>query len=299
MAGDRNDVDALQPVLDRLAPALEILDGFHHRNKNQHRLSKWWAQLDMLRRATRKLALDLQASIRDRPPPLSQAAKRRKKLKAAAGGGGADERLGLRAGYLRGQLVPRAYLAFTQLAADNQYAQLGLALLGVLAQVDQAASSLAPAARETAAAAAATATGSSTAAHSAVGPGDVAVVVAAGRRVRPPGASEETTDVGVAVSRTDVARGVDAESSLSTGGAHQGAEGGRDPLMPPPRNTRLGEDRRHETADREGKGASPQPGKRKGDEFDQLFGPLQPKSSSKKKKRKKRDEFDDLFSSLL
>lgn len=116
MAGDRNDVDALQPVLDRLAPALEILDGFHHRNKNQHRLSKWWAQLDMLRRATRKLALDLQASIRDRPPSPSQAAKRRKKLKAAAGGGGggggggADERLGLRAGHLRGQLVPRAYL---------------------------------------------------------------------------------------------------------------------------------------------------------------------------------------------
>ncbi|EAQ89003.1 hypothetical protein CHGG_05622 [Chaetomium globosum CBS 148.51] len=33
-----------------LAPALELLERFHHRNKNQHRLAKWWAQADMLRR---------------------------------------------------------------------------------------------------------------------------------------------------------------------------------------------------------------------------------------------------------
>lgn len=103
MAGDRYDVDTLQQALDRLGPALEILDGFTHRNKNQHRLSKWWAQLDMLRRGARKLSLCIQDSIRDRPP---QGRKRKKQ----SAGGGRDENLAFRARHLRVQLVPRSYL---------------------------------------------------------------------------------------------------------------------------------------------------------------------------------------------
>ena len=103
MAGDRYDVATLEQALGRLGPALEILDGFTYRNKNQHRLSKWWAQLDMLRRGTRKLSLDLQDSIRDRP---SQVKKRKKRAVAK----GADQKLDLRARHLRVQIVPRSYL---------------------------------------------------------------------------------------------------------------------------------------------------------------------------------------------
>lgn len=103
MAGDRYDVATLEQALSRLGPALEILDGFTYRNKNQHRLSKWWAQLDMLRRGTRKLSLDLQDSVRDRP---SQGKKRKKR----AVGEAVDQKLDLRARHLRAQIVPRSYL---------------------------------------------------------------------------------------------------------------------------------------------------------------------------------------------
>lgn len=103
MAAERYDVATLEQALGRLGPALEILGGFTYRNKNQHRLSKWWAQLDMLRRGSRKLALDLQNSIRDRPPP----GKRRKTQPGASMG---DEKLRLRSSHLRQQVLPRSYL---------------------------------------------------------------------------------------------------------------------------------------------------------------------------------------------
>ncbi|KAK0629867.1 hypothetical protein B0T17DRAFT_615593 [Bombardia bombarda] len=130
---------ALQEAVATLVPALEILERFHHRNKNQHRLSKWWAQADMLRRHLRKLlvAMDARAEELERP---AQKVKKTKK----ASSGEKEEELNARAAYMQFELAPRAYLAFTQLAADRQFAHLGLMLLGILAQVNQAVSPFAP-----------------------------------------------------------------------------------------------------------------------------------------------------------
>lgn len=179
----------------------------------------------------------------------------------------------------RGYGANKTGSAFTQLAADNQYAQLGLALLGVLAQIDQAASPLA--ARETTVAATGPEAGDS-------------VEVARGAAGQAVPRVPEAADLGTAVSRADVARELDA-------GRPSGADGdlGVAVLQRASDELRRGEDGRHDTA---GQGRNKGPaksGKQKLDEFDELFGSLQPKSSSKRTKRKKRDEFDDMFSSLL
>ncbi|EAA33684.1 hypothetical protein GE21DRAFT_4181 [Neurospora crassa] len=164
-------------LLPILTPALEILSRFHHRNKNQHRLSKWWAEADMLRRHLRKL-IEAANEWCDKEPEREgkrrkEEARRKKKEKYERLGrvekkqdgvgqkGGEEEVKGedreeeeeeedrearevrLRAEYLRGKLGPRAYFAFSQLSADRQFAHLGLMLLGVLAQVDKALSAFA------------------------------------------------------------------------------------------------------------------------------------------------------------
>ncbi|KAK4456607.1 hypothetical protein QBC42DRAFT_149727, partial [Cladorrhinum samala] len=145
--------DSLQPIhpsispsiltssIESLIPALELLSRFHHRNKNQHRLSKWWSQADMLRRHTRKMveliedvlpeAEKLEKIRKANSTKLNKKPKKDPKKEE-------NESVTQRALYMRWQLGPRAFLAFTQLTADRQFAHLGLMLLGVLAQIDKA-----------------------------------------------------------------------------------------------------------------------------------------------------------------
>ncbi|KAK3692580.1 hypothetical protein B0T22DRAFT_447616 [Podospora appendiculata] len=119
--------------LARLLPALELLERFHHRNKNQHRLSKWWAHADMLRRHLRKLAHALDAASSDTGSSKKQTrCSRRRPTRAELAA------LGARAAFLRRSVVPNAYDGFARLVADRQFAHLGLMLMGVLAQVDGA-----------------------------------------------------------------------------------------------------------------------------------------------------------------
>lgn len=59
-------------------------------------------------------------------------------------GVGTDVNVARRAAWLRDVLVPKCYLAFSQLTADNQFAPLGVVLLGVLAQTQAACDSAAP-----------------------------------------------------------------------------------------------------------------------------------------------------------
>lgn len=56
------DLATLQSSLTRLSTAAHLLDGFVHRNKNQHRGTRWWAPFDMLRRSVRKLLPDLEGA---------------------------------------------------------------------------------------------------------------------------------------------------------------------------------------------------------------------------------------------
>ncbi|KAK3944298.1 hypothetical protein QBC46DRAFT_374933 [Diplogelasinospora grovesii] len=136
--------DVLQQTWQDLHPTLDILQRFHHRNKNQHRLSKWWAQADMLRRHLKKFlgAVDgqLQLPLQRQTQQPTKKAKPKRAVVGEVGGGCTEGEVKARAVYLRAQLVPRAYLAFSQLTADRQFAHLGLMLLGVLAQVDTALS---------------------------------------------------------------------------------------------------------------------------------------------------------------
>ncbi|KAM7207406.1 hypothetical protein V8F20_002286 [Naviculisporaceae sp. PSN 640] len=148
-----------QKAISELEPVLHILERFHHRNKNQHRINKWWAEADMLRRQVRKLIEGLRAGLVDEERNVrmqemlakkgsSVAVKKRKGKEQGEEdeNGFKKDEFGIyeRAVYIRGMLVPRAWFAFTQLVADKQFAQLGLMLLAVLAQIDQALSPFAP-----------------------------------------------------------------------------------------------------------------------------------------------------------
>ncbi|KAJ9150806.1 hypothetical protein NKR23_g3562 [Pleurostoma richardsiae] len=118
-----------------------MLDAFNHRNKNQHHSSRWWTPFDILRRCVRRLVVDLEQAMRvcgrtggqirlDRANCSKQSWDRT--VSAVT-----------RARWLLDHAVPRAYIAFTQLAADNQYASLALLLLGILTEVFSTAALLA------------------------------------------------------------------------------------------------------------------------------------------------------------
>lgn len=114
MAGKPASSPASQ-ALDLLAPALGILDSFAHRNKNQHRLSKWWVEFDMLRRGVRKLSADLRACLEAQAKTANLGDKSSgKKKKAAAALKEREDAfqaaMVARARHLDEQIVPRAFL---------------------------------------------------------------------------------------------------------------------------------------------------------------------------------------------
>ncbi|KAJ5394112.1 uncharacterized protein N7487_011753 [Penicillium crustosum] len=71
-----------------------------HRNKNQHRRTKWWKWLSILKRAT----LDFARS-------------------------GVKSHLAT--------VIPRCYIAFSTVVADNQFSTLGIVLLATLARLSK------------------------------------------------------------------------------------------------------------------------------------------------------------------
>ncbi|KFY35988.1 hypothetical protein V494_05419 [Pseudogymnoascus sp. VKM F-4513 (FW-928)] len=102
---------------DSLLPIQHLLHLTAHRNKNQHRIAKWWASFSMLRRQLGKLIAALENP---------DAAFRAKKIEIEK-----------RVVFLREEVVPRCYLAFSTVVADNQYASLGLMLMGCLARLNK------------------------------------------------------------------------------------------------------------------------------------------------------------------
>ncbi|KAK0711585.1 hypothetical protein B0H67DRAFT_646944 [Lasiosphaeris hirsuta] len=255
------DPALLAAALASLTPALEILARFHHRNKNQHRLSRWWAHADMLRRQARKL----EGAAGARLGEMESLRRKKPRRKADADGDEDEDEIAARARHLRDRVIPGAYLAFTQLTADRQFAHLGLMLLGVLAQVDRAISPFAAGPEE-------------------AEEEEAGVVVP---RTASPAAAVPAHDTGVAVSR-------DAVVFLAS-----------EPTLRPKTETPKPrpEDEGRETAEQEPAPAIPRPKKKKkatagGDEFDDIFGALEPAARKSKKKRKKGDEFDDIFGAL-
>ncbi|KAL2015604.1 hypothetical protein VTK56DRAFT_5183 [Thermocarpiscus australiensis] len=328
------DPALLNNALSSLSPALEILERFHHRNKNQHRLSKWWAQADMLRRHVRKMLVYLDGAVEE-AEKLARV-RQRKTMKRKEGGGAAsgyrdgdgsvdgNAEIRRRAEYLRWKLGPGAYLAFTQLSADRQFAHLGLMLLGVLAQVDAALAPFAP-----------------SPAADGEPPEDFPQQAGALGSSNPQEASRPSlldqdrntatdtdTDMGVAVSREDlllmsIEQAQEEEEDLTRSKptrqqsiiAQTPDEMGT-PDIPSngPAETRAasqsqgparsdGGSEEGRASQGQGKQAEKKKEKKKkagGDEFDDIFGSLETSRRPKKKKRKKGgDEFDDIFGSLL
>ncbi|PHH62414.1 hypothetical protein CDD81_7133 [Ophiocordyceps australis] len=91
--------------LASLATLLPILQAFNHRHRNQHRSTHWWASFNLLRRSLHALA----SNPPDARPHLYR---------------------------LNNHLLPRAYISFSQLVSDEQFAPLGLLLLTILARVN-------------------------------------------------------------------------------------------------------------------------------------------------------------------
>jgi hypothetical protein len=96
-----SNLPLLTQTLTSLTPALEILNRFHHRNRNQHRLSKWYSHLDMLRRHLRKFLVAVETR-------LSEVERMSKKKRSREEKGG--EEVKERARWIRGVLVRGAYL---------------------------------------------------------------------------------------------------------------------------------------------------------------------------------------------
>ncbi|KAK8138934.1 hypothetical protein PG984_002314 [Apiospora sp. TS-2023a] len=132
---DSSSNNVYYETLQLVRPLQPLLAGFNQRNKNQHRVATWWASFNMLRRHVTKWADELDRQAKARP---------KKRKRTAGGGDGDDKKDGdggpaeVRALWLRDVLVPKCYLTFSQLAADNQFAPLGLVLTGALAQAYKA-----------------------------------------------------------------------------------------------------------------------------------------------------------------
>ncbi|KAG8165497.1 hypothetical protein KVR01_004049 [Diaporthe batatas] len=295
------DLGILQASHSHLSTAAQLLDGFVHRNKNQHRGTRWWGPFDMLRRSVRKLAPDLGDAVQ-RAEYLSSsssvvpATKRRKPNdKGAVAKLPGLERVEARAQWVHDVAVVKAYEAFTQLLADRQFAQLGLMLIGVLAQVEAAvAPFVRPAEPE-----------EGVDETDAAGPAPVqqvrvAGIAAKGGGVPPPVVRgvEQEDDLGVAISRDEL--GDDDDDGEGDGGV---VSRPRYSSPPPPKHA-PSKERRPEKGEGKGKKRS-----RTEDAGASRIGksekPTRPESSKEEKKAKKKkkkkggDEFDDLFSSLM
>ncbi|KAI9785017.1 MAG: hypothetical protein M1839_001214 [Geoglossum umbratile] len=88
-----------------------LLHVITHRNKNQHRLAKWWKWFSMLRRSINHLRTEL-----DGRDPL---------------------RTNMRMAYMRDILLHKCYRAFSNVVADSQFSAIGLVLVAILARVNR------------------------------------------------------------------------------------------------------------------------------------------------------------------
>lgn len=152
--------------------------------------------------------------------------------------------------------------AFSQLAADNQFATLGVVLLGALAQVRRACVCLVGEDPEAASAVAAAAAATAPPPASALVPTTTTAATVAARNPKAAGGADEAVDVGEVVSR-------DALVCATAGDR-------------PPK-------KRKKPAARANPGDPPAPDRKEVDV----------KPVKKKKKAKGGDEFDNLFSSLF
>ncbi|RDW70316.1 hypothetical protein BP5796_08713 [Coleophoma crateriformis] len=129
----------LSSIPTELASLSNLLCLSHHRNKNQHRLSRWWAQFSQLRRCISKLETEIQLEPHSLLPPGDQQAllERGKGKKQKPGKAKRESRVRRRVEFMQDFLIPKCFVAFGNLVADNQYAPLGLMLMACLARTSK------------------------------------------------------------------------------------------------------------------------------------------------------------------
>ncbi|TLD23297.1 hypothetical protein PspLS_07252 [Pyricularia sp. CBS 133598] len=301
----------LEKAAALLAPAQEILEKFNYKHKNQHRLSKWWAGFDMLRRHTAKFFRDELRPALDaltKRDSMSQSSKKKQSKRQRTEPHDEDVTAGAvaKAKWMGDYLIPKAYTSITQLAADNQFAPLGLLLLGVLSQVHSAVSLLLPVdSAEQEVEVTASAEGKEI---------DMGVVVPrqeqSGQDRPSPhsqaGASKSPDDLGEAVMRDSLDAGErdSARPKLAEDVEMTVVERKRPPKKDPSKRKKavaatsgLGGP---SAGDLSAKSRSADEEKPKHKTKTTRKGmDVEPTEKPKKKKRKKGDEFDDLFSSLM
>ncbi|PBP20535.1 putative ribonuclease mrp protein subunit rmp1 [Diplocarpon rosae] len=119
----------------------QLLHLTHHRNKNQHRLAKWYKPFSQLRRQLLKLIAEaevletaLKFSTSSVPAKIEEREQARGKEKGKYVKA-AEETVGMRVRFLEEMIVPKCFTAFSNVVADGQYAALGLFLVATLASV--------------------------------------------------------------------------------------------------------------------------------------------------------------------
>ncbi|TGO49684.1 hypothetical protein BOTNAR_0421g00070 [Botryotinia narcissicola] len=100
----------------------------HHRNKNQHRLSKWYISFGILRRQVSRLLSIIPEHVMESSRGKVKGKDRERKERE-------ERELQDLVRFIQEDVVPGCYLAFSQLVANNQYATLGLMLMGCLARL--------------------------------------------------------------------------------------------------------------------------------------------------------------------
>ncbi|GKZ58358.1 hypothetical protein AnigIFM49718_004176 [Aspergillus niger] len=103
--------------VERVYAVHSILHLIFHRNKNQHRGTKWWKWLSILKRVTLKLArsLDHQQSY-----------------------GSVESSADQLRHHLLTYVMPKCYQAFSAVVADGQFSTLGTVLIATLARLAKA-----------------------------------------------------------------------------------------------------------------------------------------------------------------
>ncbi|CEJ87633.1 hypothetical protein VHEMI04470 [[Torrubiella] hemipterigena] len=119
---------ACNDACSKLASILPILEAFNHRHRNQHSASHWWKAFNILRRQLRKLCETLHLAIG------YQGRKQERHLAMVSA----------QSQHIAHVVIPQSYPAITQLAADNQHAALGIALMAAIAGVHSALVGLLP-----------------------------------------------------------------------------------------------------------------------------------------------------------
>ncbi|KAK4179623.1 hypothetical protein QBC36DRAFT_361681 [Triangularia setosa] len=127
----------LESSLTTLHPLSQILQSLHHRNKNQHSSSRWWAAFDMLRRNVAKLTFEIEECLDHAPSGSTSSKKGKMRGQRAQKWEEGVDKVVKRARFMKEGVVVKGWEQFGRLVGDRQFAQVGLALVGCLGGVNK------------------------------------------------------------------------------------------------------------------------------------------------------------------